>query len=59
MTVPAWNVMNLLTLKDLLAIDEILEQLVEGVSNVQITVSIRWAVVQDKSISPVLFRSLG
>lgn len=58
MAIPAWNVVYLLPIQDLLAIDKVLENLVEGVTTVQVPVCVRGTIVQDKTLRSCCFSSL-
>ena len=49
-TVPAGDVVHLLALEDLVTVDKILQELVEGMTDVQVTVGIRRAIMKDVSI---------
>ena len=49
MAIPTRNVVDLLPIQDLFAIDEILEYFVEGVSTVQVSVGVWGSIVQHKS----------
>mmetsp|Transcript_37946 Transcript_37946/g.79475 ORF Transcript_37946/g.79475 Transcript_37946/m.79475 type:complete len:239 (-) Transcript_37946:980-1696(-) len=48
MAVPSGNVMDLLPTQHLMTVDEILQQFVEGVSDVQVSVGVRRTVVKDE-----------
>jgi hypothetical protein len=49
MTIPTWNIMHLFAIQNLLAIDKVLENLVQCMTAVQVAIGIRWTIVEDKS----------
>lgn len=46
-TIPSGDIVHLLALEDLMAVDEVLQELVEGMSDVQVAIGVRRAVVKD------------
>ena len=59
MTVPSGYVMHLLSPQHLMSIDEILEELVEGVSYVKVAVCVRQSVVEYKSFGARFLGRIG
>ena len=51
MTVPTRNILYTLALGELKATDDILENLVEGVTDVKATIGVRWTVMEDEAIA--------
>ena len=49
-TVPAGDVVHLLALEDLMTVDEILQELVQGMADVQVAVGVRRAIMQDVAL---------
>ena len=46
-TIPSGDIVHLLALEDLMAVDEVLQELVEGMANVQVAIGVRRSVVKD------------
>jgi hypothetical protein len=59
MAIPTRNIMDLFFVQDLFAIDKILQQFVEGVTNVKVSIGVRRAIVEDKSFTSGRFRKLS
>ena len=59
MAIPTWHIMDLFLVQDLFAIDKILQQFVEGVTNVKVSIGVRRAIVQNKSFASGRFRELS
>ena len=58
MTIPTRNIANLAPLKQVKLIDNILQNLVEGVTNVQRTIGVRRPIMQNKQLTWIVLRQV-